>query len=101
MHVPKVVFLLEKMNRSGSRKSLIWKRTAVTGAILAAMAAPLIVMSTRANADLASAVDSGSYGPVVTIAVTDPDDPTPYWLVSTRAPESLAEAIIQARATTS
>ena len=63
----RVVFLLEKMNRGGSKKSLIWKRTAVTGAILAAMAAPLIVMPTRADADLASAVDSGSYGPVVTI----------------------------------
>ncbi|MEO6907260.1 MAG: stalk domain-containing protein [Abditibacteriaceae bacterium] len=46
---------------------MIWKRTAVTGAILAAMAAPLIVMPTHANADLASAVESGSYGPVVTI----------------------------------
>jgi hypothetical protein len=62
-----MVFLLEKVNRGGSKKSLIWKRTAVTGAILAAMAAPLIVMPARANADLASAVDSGSYGPVVTI----------------------------------
>jgi len=62
-----MVLLLEKMNRGGNKKSLIWKKTAVTGAILAAMAAPLIVMPTRANADLVSAVDSGSYGPVVTI----------------------------------
>lgn len=43
----------------------------------------------------------GWVGPVVTITVTDPDDPTPYWLVSTRSPEALAEAIVQARATTS
>ena len=52
---------------NGGKKSLILKKTAVTGAILAAMAAPLIVMPSHASADLASAVESGSYGPVVTI----------------------------------
>jgi LysM repeat protein len=62
-----VVFLLEKTNHNGCKKKLIWKRTAVTGAIVAAMAAPLIVMPHQAHADLASAVESGSYGPVVTI----------------------------------
>ena len=30
---------------------------------------------------------------VVRITLTDPDDPTPYWLVSTRDPEALAAAL--------
>lgn len=34
--------------------------------------------------------------PVLRIALTDPDDPTPYWLLSTRRPEALAEAIASA-----
>lgn len=34
--------------------------------------------------------------PVVRIEVTDPDDPAPYWLVSTRRPEELAAAIADA-----
>lgn len=32
-------------------------------------------------------------GPMVWIQLTDPADPTPYWLLSTRAPERLAEAL--------
>lgn len=36
--------------------------------------------------------------PVLRIDLTDPDDPTPYWLVSTRHPEELAAAIAAARA---
>lgn len=35
----------------------------------------------------------GWVDPVVRIAVVDPDDPTPYWLVSTRRPDELAAAI--------
>lgn len=34
----------------------------------------------------------------VQVAVADPGDPTPYWLISTRRPEELAEAIESARA---
>jgi Protein of unknown function (DUF3093). len=30
---------------------------------------------------------------VVRVELTDPDDPTPYWLVSTRRPEELAAAL--------
>lgn len=37
--------------------------------------------------------------PIVRIELTDPADPTPYWVVSTRRPEQLAEAIIAARST--
>lgn len=33
---------------------------------------------------------------VLRIALTDPDDPAPYWLVSTRRPEELAAAIAAA-----
>jgi hypothetical protein len=40
----------------------------------------------------------GWVSPVVTIAVLDPADPTPYWLLSTRSPETLAAAIAEARA---
>ena len=34
---------------------------------------------------------------VVTVEVKDPADPTPYWLLSTRNPEALAEAIAAAK----
>lgn len=33
----------------------------------------------------------------VVLAVTDPDDPTPYWFVATRRPQALAAAIDAAR----
>lgn len=32
-------------------------------------------------------------GPVVRIEVLDPDDPTPYWVISTRRPEQLLAAL--------
>jgi hypothetical protein len=32
-------------------------------------------------------------GPVVRIEVTDPEDPTPYWIVSTRHPDALVTAL--------
>lgn len=35
----------------------------------------------------------GWVGPVVTVQLTDPDDPTPYWVVSTRSPERLRDAL--------
>jgi hypothetical protein len=35
----------------------------------------------------------GWIDPVVRIEITDPSDPTPYWLTSTRRPEELAAAI--------
>lgn len=35
--------------------------------------------------------------PVLRVPVTDPQDPTPYWLVSTRRPEALSEAILAAQ----
>jgi hypothetical protein len=38
----------------------------------------------------------GWVSPVVTVAVNDEEDPTPYWLVSTRRPEELATAITSA-----
>jgi hypothetical protein len=34
----------------------------------------------------------------VAVALCDPDDPTPYWLVSTRNPQRLAEVLDRARA---
>ncbi|MBK4346728.1 DUF3093 domain-containing protein [Lacisediminihabitans changchengi] len=40
----------------------------------------------------------GWVSPVAKIDVLDPEDPTPYWLVSTRKPEALIEAISSARA---
>lgn len=39
----------------------------------------------------------GWVSPVVKIPVTDPADPAPYWLVSTRRPAGLADAIERAR----
>jgi hypothetical protein len=34
---------------------------------------------------------------VVKVEITDPNDPTPYWLVATRHPERLAEALRSVR----
>ena len=34
-----------------------------------------------------------SVGPVVRIRITDPVDPTPYWLTSTRHPERIVEML--------
>ncbi len=39
----------------------------------------------------------GWVSPVVKIEVLDETDPTPYWLVSTRAPDAVIEAIARAR----
>ena len=39
----------------------------------------------------------GWVDPVLRIDLTDPDDPTPYWLVSTRRPEELRAAIAAER----
>lgn len=40
----------------------------------------------------------GWVSPVVRVEILDPDDPTPYWIVSSRAPEALASAIDGAKA---
>jgi Protein of unknown function (DUF3093) len=37
-------------------------------------------------------------GGAVRVVIDDPDDPTPYWVISTRHPAKLAQAIIGARA---
>ncbi len=39
----------------------------------------------------------GWVDPVVRIPILDPDDPVPYWLVSTRRPEALVHALEEAR----
>lgn len=39
----------------------------------------------------------GSIDPVVTVPLTDPADPTPYWLLSTRHPRELAAAIVRSQ----
>src|SRR5206468_4450329 len=39
----------------------------------------------------------GWIDPVVRIPLADPDDPVPYWLVSTRRPDALVEALEAAR----
>ncbi|MCU1472768.1 DUF3093 domain-containing protein [Amnibacterium sp.] len=39
----------------------------------------------------------GWIDPVIRIPLTDPDDPAPYWLVSTRHPEALVQALDEAR----
>jgi len=41
----------------------------------------------------------GWIDPVVKVALTDPNDPTPYWLVSTRHPERVIDAISTAQTT--
>ena len=39
----------------------------------------------------------GSIDGVVTVPLTDPADPTPYWLLSTRRPRELAAAIVRSQ----
>jgi hypothetical protein len=39
----------------------------------------------------------GYVDPVVKVELTDPNDPTPYWLVSTRRPKQLAQALRTSR----
>src|SRR4051794_25064510 len=39
----------------------------------------------------------GWVGPGLRVPVTDPSDPVPYWLVSSRHPQKLAEAITHGR----
>lgn len=39
----------------------------------------------------------GWVDPVLKVSIEDADDPTPYWLISTRHPERLAQAIEAAR----
>ncbi|MET4780144.1 DUF3093 domain-containing protein [Glaciihabitans sp. UYNi722] len=41
----------------------------------------------------------GWVGPIVRIDVLDENDPTPYWVVSTRHPEDVVAAVARARAT--
>lgn len=38
-------------------------------------------------------VHRGWVGPVLRVRLTDPDDPTPYWLFSTRRPDVVAELL--------
>lgn len=38
-------------------------------------------------------VHRGWIGPVVRLRQTDPEDPTPYWVISTRHPDRLVEAL--------
>jgi hypothetical protein len=45
----------------------------------------------------AFAVHRGWIGPLVRVEVTDPDDPTPYWLFSTRHPDQVVAALNAAR----
>jgi len=40
----------------------------------------------------------GWVDPVVRVQITDPDDPVPYWVVSTRRPEDLVDALKAAEA---
>ena len=35
----------------------------------------------------------GWVGPMALVVLDDPDDPTPYWLVSTRAPDKVLSAL--------
>ena len=55
---------------------------------------------TEATAARGTGLDARAYtmfrgwvDPVIRVAVTDPDDPVPYWLVSTRRPEELRAAL--------
>ena len=46
---------------------------------------------------LAFVAHRGWVGPALRVEVTDPDDPTPYWLFSTRRPDELADLLRRRR----
>ncbi|MCL1871345.1 MAG: DUF3093 domain-containing protein [Promicromonosporaceae bacterium] len=52
-------------------------------------------LDARAHVVLVSSVPTA-----VRVALTDPQDPTPYWIVSTRRPEELAAALATTKAVT-
>ena len=39
----------------------------------------------------------GWISPIVKVELTDPEDPTPYWVVSSRHPEKVVDALLQAK----
>ncbi len=41
----------------------------------------------------------GGIDPLVVVPITDPDDPAPSWVISTRTPDRLSAAIVRAAAT--
>ena len=66
---------------------------------------PEIVQATEAQAERGTKLDARAYlcirggsMPMVKIANTDPADPCPYWLVSTRRPQELVAALGDERA---
>ncbi len=52
----------------------------------------------RADANAFTLIRSSYSKQSVAVAVTDPRDPHPYWLITTRRPHALASAIVDARA---
>ncbi len=46
-------------------------------------------------------VDRPWIGRAVRVVIDDPADPTPYWVISSRKPEALAQAIVAARSAVS
>ncbi len=59
-----------------------------------------VVAPTAKSAALGRQLDPAAYvqhrpwvGPMVLLVLDDPDDPTPYWLVSTREPEQVLAAL--------
>lgn len=65
------------------------------------LANPVILDARERRLALSTELDARAYLrvrgariPMLNIAVTDPDDPTPYWLVSTRRPDELHAALI-------
>ena len=64
------------------------------------MARAAIVPKTAKSAALGRQLDPAAYvqhrawvGSMVLLVLDDPDDPTPYWLVSTRHPEKVLAAL--------
>ncbi|MEU8898130.1 DUF3093 domain-containing protein [Nocardia sp. NPDC048505] len=64
------------------------------------VARAVIVPKTAKSAALGRQLDPAAYvqhrawvGPMVLLVLDDPDDPTPYWLVSTRRPEKVLAAL--------
>lgn len=67
---------------------------------VSAVARVAVVPKTAKSAALGRQLDPAAFvqhrswvGPMVLIVLDDPDDPTPYWLVSTRRPDEVAAAL--------
>ncbi|GAB3941551.1 DUF3093 domain-containing protein [Corynebacterium tapiri] len=81
----------------GSRWLIVGQATLPADAVARSLAVPESAKRNAMGRQLDPAAFVASHGwipEMVMIVLDDPEDPTPYWLVSTRQPEKLLEAFV-------